>query len=287
MLKKVVKKTIRKLVERIREWSDERSPYGPLDSWASPYTLNPSFVEISEHPGCDHRYTWGVVQGVNLAKVLGINRVSVIEFGVAGGRGLLVLENIAEKAQSVFGVTIDIFGFDTGVGLTKPIDYRDMPNLWSEGTFPMDVEKLKGRLKRAQLVLGPVSETVPKFIRANAPPVAFVAFDVDLYSSTKHALALFDAEHRCLLPRVHCLFDDILGYTFGDHVGERLAISEFNASHESVKVSPIYGLQHYVPRRYADRMWEQNYMAHIFDHPLYAVHDGSIPPKALHHLIRD
>ncbi len=283
MLKNIVKKTVRKLVQRIRTLSDERSPHGPLDSWAGPYTLNPIFVEVLEHPGCNHQYTWGVVQGVNLAKALGIDRVSIIEFGVAGGRSLLALERIAEKVQSVFGVVVDVLGFDTGIGLTKPMDYRDMPNLWAEGSFPMDVEQLERRLKRARLVLGPVNETVPAFIKQNASPVAFVAFAVDLYSATKHALGLFEADHRLLLPRIHCLFDDILGYTFGDHVGERLAISEFNDSHELIKVSPIYGLRHYVPTQYANRMWEKNYMAHIFNHPLYANHDGSIPRETTHH----
>ncbi len=34
-------------------------------------------------------YVWGVVQGLALAKAIGYPRVSVIEFGVAGGAGLL------------------------------------------------------------------------------------------------------------------------------------------------------------------------------------------------------
>jgi hypothetical protein len=89
-----------------------------------------------------------------------------------------------------------------------------------------------------------------------------------------------------MLPRVYCLFDDILGYSFGDHVGERLAISEFNESHENVKLSPIYGLHHYVPKQFADRMWEKNYMAHVFDHPMYGTYDGSIPKEQQAALLR-
>jgi hypothetical protein len=53
-----------------------------------------------------------------------------------------------------------------------------------------------------------------------------------------NALALFEADHRLLLPRVRCYFDDILGFTFGDHVGERLAISEFNESHQRAQNLP-------------------------------------------------
>jgi len=275
IIEKTVKRVIRKVVRTIRKLSESQD--GPLDGWAAPYTLNSTYVRVMERPGCEHGYTWGVVQGVNLAKVLGLDRVSVIEFGVAGGNGLIALERIAEEVEPIFGVKVDVFGFDTGSGLTKPLDYRDMPNLWSEGYFPMDIDKLRQRLSRAQLILGPVHETVPNFRQSDFAPLAFVAFDVDLYSSTTHALSVFDANHRSLLPRVYCLFDDILGYTFGNHVGERLAISDFNVSHDRAKISPIYGLYHYAPERYAKHMWEKNYMAHFFDHPLYGRRDGSIP----------
>jgi hypothetical protein len=272
----ILKKVVRRILRKARDWSGNQSPDGPLDSWAASYTLNRIFVELLKHDGCHHPYAWGLMKGVHLAKVLGIARVSAIEFGVAGGNSLVALERIAEKLQQIFEVTVDVFGFDTGVGLPKPKDHRDMPNLWSEGFFPMDVPKLKQRLHRAQLVLGDTQETVPKFILSDVAPVAFVSFDVDFYTSTIHALAIFEATHRLLLPRVHCYFDDILGFTFGDHVGERLAISDFNASHQTRKISPIYGLRYYVPERYAHWMWEKQYMAHIFDHPLYGDNDGSI-----------
>jgi hypothetical protein len=275
LMRRALRKTNRvaqQLLERCRTSS------GPLDQGDGRYTLNPIYVKVRRQRDCQHGYTWGMVQGVHLAKVLGIDRVSAIEFGVAGGRSLMVLERLADSVQSIFGVTVDVYGFDTGVGLPKPVDYRDMPNLWSEGFFKMDVEKLKSRLKRAELVLGPVSDTLPKFLDSQPSPVVFVGFDVDLYSSTRDALALFNADTRLLLPRVHCYFDDILGYSFGDCVGERLAISDFNCKHEERKISPIYGLQYYVPKRFADEMqWEKQYMAHIFDHKLYNQYDGSIP----------
>lgn len=275
----ILKKVLRKSLQKTREWLDD-SPDGPLDSWAGSYTLNPIFVEVLKHDGCCHQYAWGVVQGVNLAKVLGIGQVSVLEFGVAGGNGLVALERIARKVQDIFGVTVDVFGFDTGIGLPKPKDHRDMPNLWSEGFFPMEADKLKRRLERARLILGDTRETVPKFILSDVSPVAFASFDLDFYTSTMHALALFEADHRVLLPRVHCYFDDILGVTFGDQVGERLAISEFNESHQVRKISPIYGLRYFVPERYSHWMWEKQYMAHIFNHPLYGNNDGSVNHKA-------
>jgi hypothetical protein len=273
----MLKRVARKAVHVLRSLLEEPDGRGPLDSWAGPYTSNTTYSKFMSQPGCGHDYTWGVLHGVKLAKALDVGRVSVIEFGVAGGNGLVALERIAEQAESTFGVKVDVYGFDTGTGLPEVTDYRDMPNLWSKGFFPMDVDKLKARLSRAHLVLGPVAKTVPEFVRAGMPPVAFVAFDVDLYSSTIQALRTFDADEQFLLPRVHCYFDDILGYTFGDHVGERLAISEFNSAHALRKLSPIYGLRHYVPRRHAHRMWEKYYMAHFFDHVAYGRHDGSIP----------
>ena len=270
----MLKSTIRKAARTLRRWVED--PNGPVDSWAAPYTLNSIYSKIMDRPGCDHDYAWGVMQGVNLARVLGLTRVSVIEFGVAGGNGLLTLERIAETAESIFGVNVDVFGFDTGTGLPKPKDYRDMPNVWSEGFFPMDVEKLKSQLKRAQLVLGPVGETVRKFTGSTPSPVAFIGFDLDLYTSTRDAFGIFEGDQRLLLPRVYCYFDDIMGFTFGDHVGERLAISEFTASHDLRKLSPIYGLEHYVPRRFANRWWGKYYMAPIFDHESYGTYDGTI-----------
>jgi hypothetical protein len=75
-------------------------------------------------------YIWGVLQGVALGKVLGMDRVSVLEFGVAGGRGLLALEHIAASVEEMLKIQIDVYGFDTATGLPKPQDYRDCPNVW-------------------------------------------------------------------------------------------------------------------------------------------------------------
>ena len=111
-----------------------------------------------------------------------MKQVSVIEFGVAGGNGLVALDQIAEKAEAILDVNIHVYGFDTGVGLPKPTDYRDLPSLWVEGAFPMDVGRLKKRLTRAELVLGPVEKTLPGFLASNPAPVGFISFDLDYYS---------------------------------------------------------------------------------------------------------
>jgi hypothetical protein len=220
-------------------------------------------------------YTWGVLQGVHLAKALKSPRVSVIEFGVAGGNGLVSLERIAERVEDILEVGIDVYGFDTGRGLPQPTDYRDCPNLWSEGLYCMDEEKLQKRLRRARLVLGLVDETISEFIKSNPSPIAFISFDLDYYSSTVGALKLLESDPALLLPRIYCYFDDILGFTYSEYNGERLAIAEFNAAHDMRKLSTIYGLKYCLPPPYSAAQWaEQFYIAHIFDHHLYCEQDN-------------
>jgi len=223
-----------------------------------------------------------VIQGTYLGKVLGLDRVSVLEFGVAGGRGLRSLEEVAKKVEEIYGTKIDVYGFDTGEGLPKPDDYRDLTNLFSEGTFVMDVDKLKGSLSKANLVLGLVKETIQGFMKSNPAPVAFVSIDLDLYSSTLHALQLFEGSYDLLLPRVYMYLDDIMGRTCCEFNGERLAVAEFNDAHEKKTIAPVHGLRFFLPPEYRQSMWtEKIYMAHFFDHERYGHSDGLARNKAL------
>lgn len=271
---------LRAALRRVKRWlanAEERPapkqvPFDNTTEW-----INATFQRFVADPACARRkqYLWGVLQGVALGKVLGLPRVSMLEFGVAGGAGLLALEHIAERVEEVTGTGIDVYGFDTGSGLPKPQDYRDAPNRWvGEGQFAMNREQLEKRLRRASLKLGLVDTTVPEFLRAAPAPVAFVSVDLDYYSSTRAALRLFDAEPDRLLPRIVCFFDDIVGGTHSDFTGERLAISEFNALHEMRKLSPIHGLKYFVPSEVMHEWWpELFYFAHLFDHPRYNEHD--------------
>ena len=61
-------------------------------------------------------YAFGVHRAAQLAKALGHEAVTVIEFGVAGGRGLLALEKLAAIMSREIGIRVDVAGFDTGVG---------------------------------------------------------------------------------------------------------------------------------------------------------------------------
>lgn len=200
----------------------------------------------------------------------------LIEFGVAGGNGLVALDLIAQRIERIFGIQMQVYGFDTGAGLPAPQDLRDCPNLFAEGDYPMDVGKLRSHLTRAELVLGKIEETLPAFMaKSGFAPVAFVSVDVDLYTSAKHALRLLGGEAHTLLPRIHCYFDDITGFTYSPYNGERLAIEEFNQEHASRKISPIFGAWHCVPKPFAHEAWvDKLFMAHIFDHDLYSRPDG-------------
>ena len=79
------------------------------------------------------QYAYGVYWAAFLAKQLGMPRMTAVEFGVAGGRGLLALEHMSLAIGAHLGVEIDIVGFDSGEGMPTPADYRDLPHIWNVG----------------------------------------------------------------------------------------------------------------------------------------------------------
>jgi len=218
-------------------------------------------------------YAYGVFYAADLAKRLGISAITAIEFGVAGGRGLLALESIAGTMSEYFGIVINVVGFDGGQGMPDAVDYRDLPYVWGKGFYGMDENKLRSRLSpRTELVIGDVAETVAAWLtRKPFVPVGFVAFDLDYYSSTGKALTVFEApRHELRLPRVYCYFDDIMWPHYACHneyIGELCAIREFNESHETLKLCPIHMLRRM--RVHPDPWNEQMYVLHDFRHPLY------------------
>ncbi|WHZ16478.1 MAG: hypothetical protein OJF52_003328 [Nitrospira sp.] len=269
-----MKRILKRVLMGAKRWLTEEpaTPEKPVSFDNSYAWIGQAFSQILRDPvgGRYRPYVWSVLQGAALAKVLSHSRVSVFEFGVAGGSGLVSLERVAGLVEQKTGVGIDVYGFDTGKGLPRPQDYRDLPYMWEEGDFSMDEAALRARLKRAQLKLGLIEDTVPEFLRTSFAPVAFISIDVDLYSATKQALTLLDADQGKLLPRVFCYFDNIMGYGYNDFTGERLAIHEFNAEHTMRKLSPIYGLKWFVPQEFSHDRWiDMLQIAHFFDHPSY------------------
>ncbi len=227
--------------------------------------------DISERPA----YLVGVLFAARQALRQGAGETSVIEFGVAGGTGLLALEREAAAVEKEFGVSIKVYGFDNGsAGLPTFIgDHRDHPDKWKPGDFPMDEPLLRSKLgPRTTLVLGDVNETVPRFFDdPSVPPVGFIAFDLDLYSSTSAALRVLSVPGKKTLDHVPLYFDDTehsISYRFA---GELLAIEEFNDSNDHVKIDRWRGLQ-------SDRPFPEA----SFLHKMYMAHDlQSLSSRAL------
>jgi len=146
----------------------------------------------------------------------------------------------------------------------------------------MDQAALKASLKHATLVIGDVAKTVPSFLEDKSiPPLGFVSFDLDYYSSTKVAFQLFEGPPESHLPRVYCYFDDIIwpeNACHNEFIGELCAIREFNAEHETLKVCAIHLFSQTKPH---PAPWDgQMYVMHDFKHPLYSV---NLTPKSATH----
>ncbi len=225
-------------------------------------------------------YAYGIYHAARQAKALGIRELSLVEFGVARGAGLLAMERIAADVHRETGVEFRIFGFDMGEGLPSPRDYRDLPYIYRGGFYRMDKAALLPHLRRGELVLGDVRDTVPPFVRAGRlPPIGFISFDLDYYSSTVDALAILSGGDALYLPRAFCYFDDVI-FEVGlhcDYTGELLAIREFNEREPRKKLALPNGF--WLTRIRAAEWNHQLYVCHRFDHPLY---NAFITPEAEH-----
>ncbi|KRV48334.1 hypothetical protein AQ490_25315 [Wenjunlia vitaminophila] len=217
-------------------------------------------------------YAYGVRRATELAARLGHRGVTVVEFGVAGGNGLLALAEHAQYYATATGVAVRVVGFDSGVGMPPAGDLRDVPYLYGPGFYTMDHERLRARLGAAELVIGDIAETLPHYLDARSDllrdhPVGFVCLDLDYYSSTTTALDLFRGpEHEHLLPRVTCYLDDLPGTI--EQIGEAAAVTDFNAAHPDRPIGRVLGLRAFTP---FDPPWaDQIYAHHRLDHPDYA-----------------
>jgi hypothetical protein len=217
--------------------------------------------EVSARPA----YLVGLVAAAEQARRQKVPEIGVIEFGVAGGDGLVALQDEAAAVEAELGVKIRVYGFDMGAaGLPAFIgDHRDHPDIWQPGDYPMDEAKLRARLTpRTTLILGNLKDTVPRFVAEHAPPpIGFVSVDVDLYSSSRDALAVFRLPGVKTLFHVPVYFDDIeflFNHRWG---GELLAIEEFNEASPAMKIDRWYGLAN--GRPFPERSFLQKfYVAH-------------------------
>lgn len=223
--------------------------------------------------GAIHRpdYGWCVYHAATEAKALGHRAITVIEFGVAGGNGLLYLcENSRQIAKEV-GIEIRVVGFDSGAGLPPSTDPRDVLYAWPAGSFQMDRAALERRIgNQARLVLGNVSETVAAWEPDPDAPLGAVLFDLDYFTSTVSALRILTKTNT--LPRVWCYFDDICAgpeEAASEGLGEREAIRLFNlAPARSVmndRVTQAFCFKGKMPEP-----WHQQiFLYHRVNHPDY------------------
>jgi hypothetical protein len=212
------------------------------------------------------QYLAGVLAAADLARSSAIPEISVIEFGVAGGNGLVALESYAAAVEAETGVRIRVFGFDTGEGLPELCgDYRDHPDQWRVSDYKMDVERLRTRLNgRTSLVLGNIRDTVPQFVSAAHPPIGFIACDVDLYSSATDVLRILCEPGSRLLRRVFMYLDDVDFQFNHRYAGELLAIEEFNQRNPLIKIDLWRGLKK--DKVFPTQPWlERMYIAHDLD----------------------
>lgn len=137
------------------------------------------------------------------AKNLGLSKFSVIEFGVAGGNGLVDCELHAKEISRLTGCEIEIYGFDLGCGLPETSCEKDLKHLYSAGSFKMDEERLQKRLTCSKLVLGNIADTLKTFLEDySLAPIAVMLIDVDYYSSTVPILELLNREDKYFYPRM-------------------------------------------------------------------------------------
>ena len=221
------------------------------------------------------RIVWAAAEE---ARKLNLKEISVIEFGVAGGNGLIALEFHAAEIGRLFGIEIFVYGFDTGKGLPEyKTDYRDMPYHFKKETYNMDYQRLTNRLEKAKLVLGDIHETSQQFWNTEPAPVGAIAIDVDFYTSTVSVLHMLETEYKNVLPRIFMYFDDIFrGF---ENVGENEAIKEFNRKHvRDISISPEGTAKGYDRSflGYSLYEWKADIkVCHYFKHPLYNVWNGT------------
>jgi hypothetical protein len=215
------------------------------------------------------QYAFSLLKTAELAMVQGLKSVTVIEFGVAAGAGLVNICDISRNITKLTGVDFKIFGFDSGKGMPPPRDHRDHPEVFSAGSYPLiDRSALMRALPHnAKLILGDIQETLPPFLAglSASSPVGFVVIDVDYYWSAKECLNVFLGAADNYLPWTLVYLDDIGFESANPWAGELLAVREFNEENEMRKINLFRGLRH--KRLFKHTSWfDQVYLLHVLDH---------------------
>jgi hypothetical protein len=214
-------------------------------------------------------YAYGMLRAADLARFLGKRAVTVCEFGVATGNGLINMVELAAKIRTETGIEVRVVGLDTGEGLPEVGDYRDHPELWSVGDFAMtnkdDLRKRMGG--KAELIFGDIKDTVDGFVSSldESAPLGFVSVDVDIYSGAKSALRALLGKPELYTPAVSIYCDDVSFFFANRFCGELLAIEEFNRENAMRKIDQDRSLPGSRPNL-METWYPSMFVGHVLDH---------------------
>lgn len=215
-------------------------------------------------------HAYALLEAADMARRLNYEAISVFEFGVAAGGGLINLQELGKQVTQATGISVDVYGFDTGTGMPPAKSYKDHPELYQAGDFPMDVEALRSRCgPRTHLIFGAIEDSIEGFLARDfsRAPIAFVSIDVDYYSSTVDALRILKHKPESLLPRVHVYLDDLEDLHHNSFCGEMAAVHEFTAENQLRPIEKHAFLRGY--RLFKNARWiDHMYQCHVLDHPV-------------------
>ena len=213
-------------------------------------------------------HAFSILQAADNAKSMGLKKITVIEFGVANGTGLMNMIEISKKVTKITGIEILIYGFDTGEGMPAPINFKDHPEYYNTGDFPMNKELLLEKTKnKATIIFGNIKESLIEFQKQLTfeAPIGYISIDVDYYSSTKDVFKLLTCNPSNFLPLTYIYFDDISLPHHNTKCGELLAINEFNRDNDLRNIE--YHSFFVNERIFKNTNWiKQIYYLHILDH---------------------
>jgi len=221
-------------------------------------------IEYDLIPRCPYAF------GVNLAFVEAtkqrIKKILIIEFGVASGAGLFNLAYIAKKLSKIYNIDYEVIGFDTGLGMPPPVDYKDHPEKYRAGDYPplnLPENKLP---KKTKIHYGEIKETVNliKSYHEQGVKIGFVSVDLDYYSSTTSCLKSLTFDQSFYLSSTVLYFDDVYVIDHNEFCGELLAINEFNQTNKFRKICKMTQLKDW--RIFKNAVWlDQMYFLHVLD----------------------
>ena len=221
-------------------------------------------IEYDLVPRCP--YAFGVNLAFAEATKQNTKKILIIEFGVASGAGLFNLAYIAKRLSKIYNIDYEVIGFDTGLGMPTPVDYKDHPEKYRAGDFPPLNLPENELPKKTKIHYGKIKETVNliKCYHEQGVKIGFVSVDVDYYSSTASCLKSLIFDESFYLSSAVLYFDDVYNIDHNEFCGELLAINEFNQTNRFRKICKMTQLKDW--RIFKKAVWlDQMYFLHVLD----------------------